>query len=252
MKLQKLILTLMSLVVLAGIFSCASEAFNAPTPTGVGGSMAKFTVVDDYLFVIDEKNLKVFDISNAATPIYAKDIEVGYGIETVFPYQGKLFIGAEDGMHIYDISNPLMPVFISTYSHIQSCDPVVVQDTIAYITLRNNSTCRFDNSLNQLEIISIAKHESPVLLNTYSLNEPYGLGVDDTLLFVCDGKFGLLVLNIKDVFDPKIITRISGIETYDVIPYQKRLLVSGRTGIHQYNYLSPDSIYLISSIPVNN
>lgn len=232
--------------------SCDKQNAISPTPSGIGGSMARFTIVGNYMYVIDERNLKVFDITAPESPIYVKDIEIGFGIETIFPYNQKLFIGSEDGMHIYDITNPLTPVYISIYTHILSCDPVVVSDTVAYVTLRNGSSCRVNTGVNLLEIVNIKDLENPRQMTTYDMNEPYGLGVDDSLLFVCDGSHGLVIFNVKNPDHPFILRKIEGIDTYDVIPYQKRLLITGSTGLYQYDYSNPDSVYFLSGISINN
>ncbi|HET8828856.1 MAG TPA: hypothetical protein VFM79_05925, partial [Pelobium sp.] len=104
---------------------------------GTGGSTARFTLQNSSLYTVDQSQLKVFDLEDAEKPVFIKDIAIGFGIETIFPYQDKLFIGSTTGMHIYDASNPLSPTKLSTYSHVTSCDPVIVEGNYAYVTLRS-------------------------------------------------------------------------------------------------------------------
>ena len=72
---------------------------------------------DVFLYTVDEWNLKLFDISNNQHPVFEKDISVGFGIETIFPYEDKLFLGSDFGMYIFDISAANYPVELSNYQH---------------------------------------------------------------------------------------------------------------------------------------
>lgn len=103
--------------------------------TGIGGSMARFTITQNYLYVLNGDNLKPYSIINPIFPEAKNEIELGWGIETLFPYNANLFIGSQRGMHIYNLDMPSEPKFVSTYEHITSCDPVVVSENTAYVTL---------------------------------------------------------------------------------------------------------------------
>lgn len=102
---------------------------------GQGGSMARFTLANGHLYAVDDYDLRLFDVSKKADPEFVKQINLGWGIETIFPFKDKLFIGSNTGMHIYDISSPAAPEQLSVYSHITSCDPVVANDDYAFVTL---------------------------------------------------------------------------------------------------------------------
>ena len=93
------------------------------------------------------------------------------------------------GMYIYDISNPELPELVSEFQHGTACDPVVVDDTYAYVTLRGGNLCGATES--GLYIIDIQDLTQPELKVIYPMDEPYGLGVKDELLFICDGASGL-------------------------------------------------------------
>lgn len=234
------------------LFSCEDSNSVSPSGTGQGGSMARFATVGDYLYVVDSRVLHTYDISNSADPVKIKDIELGVNIETIFPYQEKLFIGSQDGMHIYDISVPEEPVFLSTYWHVTSCDPVVVQDNLAYVTLRTDNSCT--RGVNRLEIIDISNPLSPQMVSSFEMENPFGLGIDDTTLFVCEGNKGLKVLNVADPYDIKTIGSFEDLHAFDVIPFHKNLILTGRTGVFQFDYsdlekLKLHSKMLISSCP---
>lgn len=232
-----------------------SDAMIAPSGggTGIGGSMAQFTISGDYLYSVDNTRLYVFDITNIAAPVSRSVSEIGWGIETIFPYQDKLFIGSQTGMHIYDISDPVAPLRLSVFEHVQSCDPVVVNDTIAYVTLRGGSGCRNDFT-NQLDVIDISDPTRPTLLATHLMQNPHGLGFDDNTLFICEGEFGLKIFDASDHYtiSSKMITHFNGMDAYDVIPFNDVLMLIGQDGLYQFDYSNPEDITLISGIPITN
>lgn len=250
MKKNILLASLYAFITLV-LFSCNDAASDVVTGGGgQGGSMARFAVAGDYLYTVDTRQLHVYDLDNPADPLKVKDIQLGFGIETIFPYKGRLFIGSQDGMYIYDLQNPVDPVFLSLYRHITSCDPVVVQDTIAYVTLRSGNTCT--RGSNQLDIINISDPQKPALISTYQMQNPFGLGIDGSTLFVGEGENGLTVLNVEDPYDVKEIGNLKDIHAYDVILRDKKLILTGNDGVFQYDYSSGEELKLLSSLSVAN
>ncbi len=218
--------------------------------TGVGGSMARFTIAADFLYTVDDYALQLFSIQTPQTPQKSQRIEIGWGIETIFPYQDKLFIGSQTGMHIFDNSNPEKPSLMSSYEHIQSCDPVVVQGDLAYVTLRSGNLCR--DGVNRLDVVSIANPYAPKQVAEYRMQNPHGLGIDGANLFICEGEYGLKKFDATDplAIANNLTLHVEGIHAYDVIPYNNVLIMTGNDGIHQYDYSNPEQIKLLSTIPV--
>ncbi len=222
------------------------EAAASPS-TGKGGSLARFTIVDDYLYTLSGSALQLFDIKNPAAPSVWKKIEIGWDIETIFPYEDKLFIGGQEGMYIYDNSNPAEPDFISRFVHVTSCDPVVVEGNYAYVTLRGGTRCGGWN--NRLDIIDISAITNPKLIADYPMNGPYGLGIDGGALFIADGSAGLKLFDASDPRNLKLIRDFRGIHPLDVILADERAIVVGKDGLYQYDYQDLENVELISKIP---
>ncbi len=222
----------------------------ANTNSGTGGSMARFMVYEDFLYTVDNSSLRLFSVSTPSDPSMIKEMYVGWNIETLYPYDNKLFLGSTTGMFIYDLRDPSNPEFISQFRHASSCDPVVVEGNYAYVTLRAGNLCGDINS--QLDVIDISDIQNPVQIAEYSMEEPYGLGIDDTLLFVCDGPAGLKIYNAADpkTIDQHKLAQYNDIQAFDVIPLGNVLVMIGTDGLFQYEYSDPANIHQLSVIPI--
>jgi hypothetical protein len=230
-----------------------SPSSNNNNQTGTGGSMARFTIVGNTLYCVLPNQLQVYDISTPTAPSPRSPFLLSMGLETIFPYKNNLFIGASDGMYIFDNSSPNSPVLLSRFSHIQSCDPVVVQGNYAYITLRGGTTCRQFASQSSLDVVDISNLTSPRLIDTQPLSSPYGLGVDGTQLFVCEGNNGLKIFDLTKPDKPLLKQTLASVKSFDVIPLNKTLLVTGEGGFYQYDYSSSlGRLELLSKIPIEN
>jgi hypothetical protein len=227
--------------------SFSSDAAGSSQSSGVGGSMARFAVSGEYLYAVDDRNLITFDIQNPE-PAHNGSKNVGWAIETIFPYENSLFVGSAAAMYIYDISNPASPAHISTYWHATACDPVVVEAGIAYVTLRQSEMCPW--GVNRLEVIDVGNLANPHKIAFYDMINPHGLGIDDGYLFVSEGKHGLKILDAEDPKNVNELRHIKDIETYDVIPFNNVLMVTGESGIVQYDYSDIHDLQLLSTIPV--
>lgn len=228
---------------------------------GKGGSMARFTISGDHLYTVDDSNLKTFSLANASQPRYLKekDKNVGFGIETIFTMDTLLLIGAQDGMHIYNIKRPEFPQFLSTTTHIRSCDPVVASGNYAYVTL-NSKNVGCGRGSNVLQVYDISDPRTPQLVKEErDLIGPYGLGVDGNKLFVCDN--GLKIYDVSNPTSPILMNDLStvpeasGINAYDVIPLNGVLLLTGKDGFYQFAYSTADDtdfgLRFLSKIAVN-
>jgi hypothetical protein len=232
--------------------SFLSNISKASQSYGTGGSMARFTLMDGHLFAVDESTLRVFDVLNPAEPKFLKPIELGWGIETIFPFDHKLFIGSNRGMHIYDASTPSAPTRLAVYEHVLSCDPVVVNEDYAFVTLRSGNFC--NNGVNELHVIDIKNPSQPKLIKAYPMLNPHGLGLAENYLYVAEGKHGLKSFKINDVLtiDKNQLEFLQSMKSSDLIPGPKSLIVIGTDGVCQYDYSNPAQLKKLSCIQVSN
>ena len=233
-------------------FADASPGGTNGNTYGVGGSMARFITYDDYLYALESSwKLKSINIADTDNLKVENELSLWGNVETVFIADGYLYVGTSNGMHILDLLNPSAPNLLSTYQHITACDPVVVEGDRAYVTLRAGNLC--GGSQNLLEVIDIADKYDPRLLASFSMREPYGLGIDDGILFVCEGEFGLKVYDAS--YEQSItshqIAAFPGINAWDVIPLEEFLFMIGEDGFYIYDYSDLNNITIMGSLPIS-
>lgn len=223
------------------------ESFNdSPQPsTGQGGSLARFKIIGNYLYVVDYSDINIFDITDVEDVQVLDDVQVAWDIETIYNQGDILFIGGSQGMYIYGIENPEKPKFISEFRHGTACDPVVVDGGYAYVTLKGGNFC--GNTESGLYVIDISNLENPELKVIYPMDGPNGLGIKDDTLFVCDGDSGLKVYDKTNAPNLTLINTFENIVAYDVIPLPSSLLMIGDRTLYQYEYVDND-IKLLSTL----
>jgi len=221
-------------VLIVALVSCQSDSSNneamAPTTDGQGGSLARFTLKGDYLYTVDDFDLNVFNVADTKDPVAVNKVSIGFAIETLFGYKDYLYIGSETGMFIYSLKNPEFPEKLSSVEHFTACDPVVANDTHAFVTLHSNSFC--GNDINVLEIYDVTHVTEPVLLNSRNLTFPKGLGLYGNYLFVCDDEIKVFDISVPE--ESKLVTSIKR-SAFDVIIRNDLLIAIGESGLYQYS-----------------
>ncbi|TVT41976.1 hypothetical protein FNT36_08440 [Hymenobacter setariae] len=223
----------------------AAPSAGANASTGKGGSLARFAILGQTLYSVDENSLRVFDLQNPALPVAGKVVSLGFGIETIFPQDHYLFLGTQSGMYIYDVATPATPQRVAFYQHTVSCDPVVVDGQYAYVTLRTGRTCG-GGVANVLEVIDLTTLSRPTLAHSYPMTSPGGLGIENKRLYVCDDG-----LKVFDTSNTPALTPLQHFKTTitDVIPNGDYLLAIGPGGLYQYRVGGP-SLQQVSLLPI--
>ena len=245
-----------SILIMAIAFSCTKDGAESggvstggdAGQSGQGGSMAKFSISGNHLFLINEHDLNIYNITNEAEPQKINSVHLEIGIETVFTLADYLFIGSNNGMYIYDISDPSNLKYLSFYNHITSCDPVVANDSLAFVTLNTVRSCNWQNGSNRLDILDINNKIDPQLLYSQVMSSPLGLGLYDHYVFVCDGINGVEYYDFSNPNSLEYMGKISGIDSYDLIIRDQILFLIGEDGLFQYDISDINDISLISNI----
>ncbi len=226
-------------------------AVNTTNSNGITGSMSRFTIYDGYLYTVINNAMSIFSLDNATPEKVSDNIYMGWNVETIFSYKDNLFFGTTTGMMIYSVKDPLKPEYQSSITHAYACDPVVVDNDFAYITIHSGSLCDVSASTNSLIIVDVKDIKAPKEVVTYEMKNPKGLGIDDGKLFLCDD--GLKIYSVgtdPQVLMSNMIDHKPEIDGYDVIPYNNNLMLIADDGLYQYDYTNLNDIKQVSKIPI--
>lgn len=219
---------------------------------GVGGSMARFGLYQDYLYIVNNSSLMTFKLTSSSEATLLNTGYLGWNVETIYIADKHLFLGTQNGLIVQSLEVPERPSQKGSFSHLTSCDPVVIKGDLAFVTLKGGSACR-GGTLNQLDVIRMSEGYSKFnLLKSYPMYGPQGLGIDGDLLFVCDGEAGLKIYNVADPFTitDHPVASFPSVNAYDVIPMNSYLFLIGEDGFLLYDYKNIQDIKQIGIIPV--
>lgn len=214
--------------------------------SGKGGSLARFTIVNNYLYTVDESFLSVFDISNQSNPIFKNKIQIGFNVEAIFPFKNKLFIASNTSMYIYSLQNPESPNYEAQAQHLNGCDPVVANDSIAFLTIHGGNRC--GSNINQLQVYNIKNMVYPQFITSIDMTNPFGLGLQDNTLFVCDNGTGMRVFDVTNQSNPTPISIITGEKFVDVIPMGNYMICMLTDGVAFFDITNRNNIKKLSVI----
>ena len=221
---------------------------NGSSSTGVNGSMSRFSIYNDHLYSVINNYLNIFNLTGTVPAKESADFYIGRNVETIFSYKENMFMGTPTGMLIYSVKDPVKPVFQSSLTHVYGCDPVVVENDMAYVTVHSGNLC--GQSSNELFVVDVSDIKNPKQLVSYSMTNPKGLGIDNGRLFLCDD--GLKIYNVSDpqMLMSNRLAHYTGMDGFDVIPQNNILMMIANDGLYQYDYSDINNIKQISKIPI--
>lgn len=229
-------------------FTGSSSNSGSNGNTAQVGSMARFALVNDYLYTVMGLNLNAYNVSDARKPSLTSTQQVGWNIETIYPSGNSLFIGSSSGMYIFDWkSSPERPSAMGQFRHADACDPVVVEGNKAYVTLRSGTAC--NGFTNQMDIVDITNLQAPSLIKTVPFTNPHGLAISNNTVYLCDGPDGLKIMDVSDpllVADRQLYAS-EKFNSFDPILLENNvLLVVGPKELRQYNVTDKRNPVLLS------
>lgn len=238
----------LSLVII--MTSCEKDGASADAKstggTGTGGSLARFTIAANHLYIADYSTIGVYDLADPNNPVWKATVNVGMNVETIYPYQDKLFIGSTTGMSIYSIANPSSPVKLGMAQHVRSCDPVVASGTTAYVTLKGGTPC--GPAEDGLYIYDVSNIMSPALKNLFRISNPGGLGIKDSVVFICRGNSGMSLVNVKNPSLPQLMYTVNDGSYLDVIPYGNLLICYVSSGLLIYDISNLNQVLKVGTV----
>ena len=213
------------------------------------GTVNRFAISNDHLFALGFFNMYGFSLSDGMQQLSGVQYS-DFGMETIFPFNDRLYIGSQNSMQILDASDPESLELIGSFWHATSCDPVLpVTNSVAYVTLRGGEECPGEE--NTLNVVAHNGHFSYSAIQTIELPSPYAMLRLENELYVGEGENGFRVFEIGSDWRLSEKMHNASITAFDIIPHPNRsdiILFAGPDGIFQYS-VEPDEEYnLISSI----
>ncbi len=216
---------------------------------GQTGSLSRFAVLNNYLYIGNKFSITPIDITNPLAPVSKQSVQSIGLLETMYSFNQFLLAGGPRGLYIFGTNNPGTPNFISRYDHWRGCDPVVAQNNIAYVTIRGGGFCGGDRNI--LDVIDISNINNPTLIKTYQMVNPYGLGVFNNKLGICDGTAGFKLFDITNSTNIQLQSTINAVQPIDVIMNNDRAILITKEGLYQYNITDSNNPILLSKISIN-
>ena len=192
--------------------------------------------------------MNIFDLTGTIPKKAAENIYLGWNVETIFSYKDNMFMGTPTGMLIYSVTDPLKPVYVSSLQHVYGCDPVVVENDLAYITVHSGNTC--GQNSNELIIADVSDVKNPKQIVSYTMTNPKGLGIDSSKLFLCDDGLKIFKIGDPQQLMTNQMAHFMDMNGYDVIASNNIVMMIADDGIYQYDYSNASFIKYLSKIPI--
>lgn len=247
----------MLFMIVLSIYSCEGLQFSdsSSSQATISGSYANMLVLDDFMYIINKEKLLTYSVYDKKDPLLIDTKDLGFNIESLLHYKGKLFIGSSESMYIYERNQSGIPVKLSETSYADfgsffcQRDPIAVNDTHAFVTLSSvqNQWCgRFE--VNELRVYDINNFQDPQIISQVTMESPKGIGLDGDYLFVCEEENGVVIFDVSVPETPKIIQHFKGFKAFDLIPDNGLLIVVGPDQLHEFDYSIISNIKYLSSI----
>jgi hypothetical protein len=131
---------------------------------------------------------------------------------------------------------------------VRACDPVVANDSLAYVTVRTGTNC--GGVTNALLVYNIRNVMNPTQIRSIPLNNPIGLGLGaNNRLYVCDGSSGLRVFSLTNPQQPTLIKTITTNYSFnDIIALDDLLVCFTSDGTALFTLGANDDIQFAAKI----
>ena len=80
------------------------------TTYGVGGSMARFGLYEDFLYIVNNSSLMTFKLKSSSEATLLNTSYLGWNIETIYIADKHLFLGTQSGLIVQSLEVPERPL----------------------------------------------------------------------------------------------------------------------------------------------
>ena len=245
---KKSIFPILALFLIFQSVSCSKDDSTAKSGNTKNGSLSRVISIGNFIYAVDDNHLITINAGDPTNLSIVNNVSLGANIQTIYHYNGSLFIGSATQMYIYNIqNNPAAPSLTSSYIYpviIEPRDPILALDSVIYST----STSGVGSGV--FRVFDSRDLSNPVLLEENWLQTPRGMDVSGNYLYLCNGRFGIWIYSITDPFHPILETIIDENNTlangemgnndyYDVIAANGQLFCYTKGALLNYNISQP-------------
>lgn len=169
-------------------------------------------VAGDYAYLADDgAGLKIFDVSNPATPHVVGSLATGGQDFGVFAAGDYAYVGAsnEGRLKIIDVSNRAHPMLVGAVATYKSVD-VFDADGLAYVA----------DGTAGMKVIDVTEPTNPIIVGAVDTYNAFGIHVADGYAYVADWYEGVKVVDVSDPTNPVIVGSVD-------TDYAYKIFVSG-------------------------
>ncbi len=189
-----------------------------------------FDVSGNYLYSIVNGKVKVFDISDPASPVFKKEYETECCVSDMHAAGNILYVtGPQGKLIVFDISDPVNIVEIAALFLDNELYGTALSGNYLYVTVNTG----------KLIIVDVNDPYNPAIVSSSALPQgPLDVGYTDHFACVANSRDGLLIYDVSDPENP--------VQTGSVIP----LTMSLSLGVYvkgQYAYVTTgnNGLYVI-------
>lgn len=214
------------------------------------GSVNRIAFYNNYVYLVSRSIMSIYQDQGEISLV--NKYPGTWNMETIFPFEDKLYVGSQNAMHVYNISMPADPIEESWFWHEMSCDPVYpVDENTAYVTLRTGDFSECPGDINALIVVETRQNTGARSLQEIEMKSPFGMTMIDDRLFVAEGEYGFKIFDASNHRDLQLIKWLKDIPVYDIIAHPEDsglILIAGPDGFSQYRISSELDLDHLSTI----
>ena len=116
-------------------------------------------------------------------------------------------------------------------------------------SVRGGGAC--GGARNTLDVLDISNPTAPISLKTYQMTNPYGVGIYNNKLGICDGTAGFKLYDATTSTNLQLNATIANSKAFDVIMNNNIAILIASDGLYQYNITTSINPVLLSKLPIN-
>ena len=107
---KKSIFPILALFLIFQSVSCSKDDSTAKSGNTKNGSLSRVISIGNFIYAVDDNHLITINAGDPTNLSIVNNVSLGANIQTIYHYNGSLFIGSATQMYIYNIqNNPAAP-----------------------------------------------------------------------------------------------------------------------------------------------